>query len=162
MTIRDRFKKFSERFHGELHLSLGLLVAVVIYYLLGGNLFHLLLVSAVASFLPDIDHLFYLFIYGRKSRYATEAREILIKGGVIKYIEYCKINHKENTEIKSHNLLVVLVLTLVSMLFYAKGEPLWSAFFISNTLHFVFDVFEDLLFFGKLNGNWWLRFGQGR
>ena len=152
----------SEKYHGEIHLFLGIVTALVAYTVTGADLLLLLIVSIIGAFLPDIDHIFYLFFYGRKSKYASEARSILLKQGVIKYIEYCKVNHKNNTEIKSHNVLVVLGLMGVSLYFGFVNDPIWLAFFISNTLHFVFDMAEDLLFFGKLNGNWWLKFGQRR
>ncbi len=162
MTFRDSLKKFSEKYHGEIHLSLGVLTAVIVWFLTGANILLLLLLSVVGAFLPDIDHIFFLFLYGRNTQYATEARGILFSKGVINYIKYCKINHKNNTKIISHNVLLPLILVGLAFYYGSLQEPIWVAFFISNALHFVFDMFEDLVYFGKLNGNWWLRYGQSR
>jgi len=162
MTLRDNLKKFSEKYHGEIHLSLGLVTAAIVWCLTGANPLPLLLLSVVGAFLPDIDHIFFLFLYGRNTQYATEARGILFSKGVVDYIKYCKINHKNNTKIVSHNVILPLLLIGLAIYFGSLHKPIWVAFFISNALHFVFDMLEDLLYFGKLNGNWWLKFGQNR
>ena len=160
MRFKDTLKQKSEEYHGEIHLLLGVVTALVVNLWSGGNLLVLLMVSVAAAFFPDIDHLFYLFTYGRNSNYSIEARKVLFSGGFLKYIEYAKKNHKNNTGIISHNILSFIFVIL--LIFLVNSNPVWTAFFVSITFHFFFDMFEDLLFFGKLNGNWWLKFNRPR
>ena len=150
----------SEKFHGEIHLVLGILAGLLGHYALSANLYLSLIVGVIAAFLPDIDHIFFLFFYGRKTKYATEARALLLKEGVYSYIAYCKKNHKNNTGIISHNVATLVITLCLSFYFWQFQYGLWSVFFISFSFHFIFDMAEDLLFMGKLNSNWWLKFGS--
>lgn len=162
MNIRKHLMMNSERFHGEIHLFFGILAGVVGLFLGGVNFSQMLLIGVVGAFLPDADHLVYLFFYGRKTKYAIEARTLLLKEGFGPYLEYCKKNHKNNTGIISHNMIVPMVAFCLALLMISKNEINWSVFLLSVFGHFVFDMLEDMLFFGKLNGNWYLHYGKKR
>ena len=158
MNLRDKLMKLSEKLHGEIHFLLGIVIAFVVYACFHDNLFDLLVISTIGSFFPDIDHLIYLFFYGKNTDYSIQARGILLSKGFVKYIEYCKENHKNNTGILSHNILTPVISLVLAMYLGFVGNSLLTALFFSITFHFVYDMLEDLLFFGRLNNNWWLRF----
>jgi hypothetical protein len=152
---RDSLKIISEKYHAVVHIS----VSVLVWYIYGGDV-SLLWMFLVAGYLPDIDHLFFIYGYGRSTNYAQDIRKLIASrslGGVNKYILK---HHKENTGIRSHNLYLVGALLVLSVGLLSVGQILWSGLFMSMVGHFVYDILEDLLFFGKLNGNWWLRFDK--
>ena len=160
MILRDNLKLLSERYHGQIHLSLGLIIGLWVGIILEGNIVVLMMVSAIATFLPDIDHLFFLFLYGKRSRYATEARKVWWLKGFRGYIDYCKKNHKNNTAIVSHNVLSMLTLLILGGYFGYRGEAFWTVVFLSGAGHFIFDIAEDWLILGRINGNWWFNYGS--
>jgi hypothetical protein len=45
-------------------------------------------------------------------------------------------------------------------LFLRKNRIYIATFFLSVTVHFLYDIVEDLLFFKKLNPNWFLHFNR--
>lgn len=162
MSKRDFIKLWSEKNHGWIHFALGSCVGVLFSGMYGYYLPFLFLVAVIGAFLPDIDHLVYLFTYGKDSNYSIEARQILFQSGFAKYIEYCKENHKNNTGIVSHNMLTVFLMIFLALYFQGIGNVILMTLFWSMSFHFIFDMSEDLIFFGKLNGNWWLRFNKSR
>ena len=118
-----------------------------------------LIAAIIMSYLPDIDHLFYMFMYRRNSEYGKNARRLLLSRRLSDFIEYVRMNHKYNTGIISHNVLSPIIFFALTYVSLFQGNMVWVAVYLSGTMHFVYDILEDLLYFGKLNGNWFLRFG---
>ena len=161
MSLRDNLKMFCEKYHGQVHVLFGLVVFFCVISLFSGvNPWLLFFVMIVGSFLPDIDHLFFMYWYGRSTEYSIKARKYLDKGEFGGFINYCKKNHKNNTYIISHNLLTPLAFFIFGVFAYVNGSAVGSLFWWSMSMHFVFDVLEDILFFGKLNGNWIFLYGK--
>lgn len=157
MMTRDTIKKISEKYHGLIHISVGVFVWVVY----GAN-WNFLIPFLVGAYLPDADHLLYIYGYGRNRPYAVKLKKALKEGGVSGVLSFIKKNHKDNTEIWSHNLLVVMMSLVFSFVFLFWGSIFWSGFFMCVFGHFIFDICEDWLFFDKLNPNWYLKFGETR
>lgn len=161
--VRTRLITISERHHGEFHLLFAILTILIIYFIYTPettrNIFNIIIIAILGSFIPDIDHLFYIFIYGRKSDYAQVSKMFIKNKHIREFIKHVKINHKANTGIYSHNIgSVLLSITVALVLIYKKVDVFWATFFLAWTLHYIYDILEDLLFFSRLNKNWYFRF----
>ncbi len=162
MQFIGGLRRRSEAYHIQIHLLIGILCGFFIHEIYPeSSLLRLLLLGLLASLLPDMDHLFYIFWYGRRSEYAKEIKKFLKATEVRNALRFMKFNHKMNTGLYSHNLVAVFVAFL---LFWYLGEKHDSAslsvFFISWALHYVYDIFEDIIFFKKPNSNWFLKFNR--
>ena len=160
MNDRKRWMEFCEKNHGQLHVLFGTLAWVGALIIFGGEPVRLFLVSVLGAYFPDADHLLFIFGYGRSAQYAIDSKKSFFEGGIPGFLRYVKKNHKGNTRIYSHNLLSLGLVIGLSVWSVLSGNRILGGVFFSWSLHYVFDILEDLLFFGKLNGNWWLRFGK--
>lgn len=166
MAVRKKLMTMSELHHGMLHFIFGLLAVAVVYIvnrhpasLTVFDLTSMTIIAIFGSFLPDIDHLFYIFWYGRKSEYSFVSRNFLLKRHLRDFIKYVSKNHKGNTGIYSHNLGSVLLAGFAAKYFiHHPDDAYWATFFTSWFFHYIYDIIEDLLFFSKLNKNWFFRF----
>lgn len=152
----------TEAYHMQMHMLLGVLCGVIIWHVFpGSSLLRLATIGVIGGILPDFDHLLFIFLYGRRTEYAKIIKAFLRKHKIRNTVKFIKSNHKYNTAIYSHNMLSVL---MAFMLFYylynVKDNASMSAFFLSWVIHYVFDIFEDVLFFKKPNPNWWLKFSK--
>jgi hypothetical protein len=120
----------------------------------------LLVFSLIGSIIPDVDHLFYLFIYGRQDSYAKTVRQHLSSHQYSQAIDYCRTHHKNNFFILSHNLLTPIFVFLIFFYFVFPDHPILSALSLAILSHFIFDILEDLLVHGHLNPNWFLKFSH--
>lgn len=151
---------YCERYHEFIHLGLG-----VVCYFITSHIFPnyssitLLLVALIGSLLPDVDHLFYLFGYGRFDTYAIKFKEQL-KLGLNQAVKYCRQNHKNNCYIVSHNLISLFLALTVFCFALFFNNPILSVLSLSICFHFLFDIFEDILAKNKINPNWFLRFSR--
>ncbi len=153
----------SEKHHMLIHLLFGIFSLAIIYFLDPNvDLYKAGFLAVLFSFLPDIDHLFFIFIYGHRTDYASKIRAFLGKKEFKKVINFCKTNHKDNTQIYSHNFVSLFLTLLFFYYFFANRQVYWSVVFLSWSMHYIFDLLEDLLFFSKVNPNWWLKFGEKR
>jgi hypothetical protein len=148
--------RMMERYHEYFHLAFGLIgfYVYITYYPL--NLLSGLLVTILATYFPDIDHIFFSLFYGRNTPYGRHTRSLILSGKFSEYLEYGRQHHKTNVSIISHNLLTPLICLILSI-FIPKG--FLSLFFFVAIFHYLFDVIEDLLALGRLNPNWLLKFG---
>jgi hypothetical protein len=161
--MRKKLMFCSEKHHMLIHLLFGIFSVAIIYFLDPSvNLYKASFLAALFTFLPDIDHLFFIFIYGRHSNYASKIRAFLGSKEIKKVIDFCKTNHKNNTQIYSHNFVSLFLTLLLFYYFLTIGKIYWSTVFLSWSMHYIFDLLEDLLFFSKVNPNWWLKFGEKR
>jgi hypothetical protein len=162
---RKRLIITSENRHGTFHFIFGILAFGTGYYTrqefyTNHNLL-ILLAVLLGSFIPDIDHLLYQFGYGRKKDYAKICRNFLNKRDLKGYINFVKQNHKHNTKIYSHNLgSFVIALFLSSYFVHTLHNIFYSMFFLAWAFHYLYDILEDLLFFKRLNKNWFFVFGK--
>lgn len=146
----------------QVHIGMGLMCGVFMWYLFpDAPLIKLMAIGIIGGILPDFDHLLFIFIYGRKTEFAKIIKGFLRKYKIKSAISFIKINHKYNTSIYSHNMLsVILAFSLFYYLYNVRDNASLSTFFLSWFGHYVFDIFEDVLFFKKVNPNWWLKFSK--
>lgn len=156
---RSKLVYLMERYHEYFHLGFGIFAfGVTICIFPGYSPLSLLIVAAITSYLPDIDHLFFMFIYGRRTSYSQSVRSLLKAKKYHEALEFCRQNHKHNHFILSHNLLTPIISLFLFFYFVMSHHPILSVFFMSWTMHYVFDIVEDFLALGKLNPNWYLKF----
>ena len=154
--MRLRLIKFSEDFHTLIHLTWGVWAFLVVDFCVNWQLNFItgISVALVASIVPDIDHFLFILGYGKGTEYARKARTAYRNHGVQGFAEYCKKNHKNNVGLWSHNywvgVLLLPILTWASM----KDHSLMTVFVLAWIFHYIFDMLEDMLFFGKINPNW--------
>ena len=154
----------SENWHMTIHFGFGLFASITVYLLFPtSNFITILLIGLAMSLIPDIDHLFYFYIYARDTRYSKKVRKLFKKRGVSKTIDYTKKHHKKNTGVYSHSIPFCLMLLGIAVYYmFYNPNPILAILFFSWSLHYVYDIFEDALFFGELNPNWFLNFNKKR
>jgi len=144
-----------------IHILLGVLCGVIIGRVFNiTNLWVLILIGIFGNLIPDIDHVIYFFTYGKKSEYSEIIGELLSKRQISEIRKYIKRNHKYLTGLYSHTLISPIVTSLLSYYFFTRGEVYLLTLTLSISAHFIYDILEDFLFFGKLNKNWYLRVGN--
>lgn len=145
--------------HEYFHLGFGFLSFLLVSRLIppGSNLL-LLIIAIVGSFLPDIDHLFCIYLYGRSSDYGQSLRKLINKGRLILAISYIRDHHKDNYFILSHNFLSPIISFGFCGYFMAVHSPYLAALFLAFGFHYILDISEDIIALGSLNPNWYLKF----
>ena len=159
--FRAFLKAKSELLHMTIHILLGILSGIVVGKVFNlANLWLLILIGIFGNLIPDIDHIIYFFTYGKNTEYSEIIRELLSKRQISEIRKYIKRNHKYLTGLYSHTLISPIITSLLSYYFFTKGDIYLLTLTLSISTHFIYDIFEDLLFFGKLNKNWYLRVGN--
>ena len=155
-------RRKSESYHMLIHIFLGVFCGVSMWHVFPGSpLLKLMAIGAIGGILPDFDHILFIFLYGRKSEFAKIVKGFLKKHKIRNAITFIKVNHKYNTAVYSHNMVsVLLAFSLFYYLYTVKDNASMSAFFLSWFVHYTFDIFEDVLFFKKVNPNWLLKFSK--
>lgn len=154
--LRQRLITICQDYHEYVHLAFSLLALALGTFVFSLEIsWTLLLVAIIAGYLPDVDHLLFMFFYGRHTRYAQNVLAFVKKGNLGQALEYCRVNHKSNNFIISHNLLTP---TLTIVLSIVAANPYLKIFFLSFSFHFIFDILEDFLALGRLNPNWYFKF----
>ena len=157
-NMRTKYIALSEKYHGQMHLFFGILAWALSVALFEQADLGLLIAALVGAYLPDIDHLLFMFWYGKDTDYSKGVKKTLFDKGFFECIDHVKKHHKGNTAIKSHNLIVVSLCVFLAWWGWRIQSPLLATLFLSCSGHFIYDILEDLLFFGRLNKNWWLDF----
>lgn len=148
--------------HEITHLIIGYIfytIAVKTYFPDSISWF-LLFFCLFGSLFPDIDHLLYFFIYGKKKEYAMIVKLIFHQNGFREMYKYIKHNHKKQTYLISHNLLTVIFLGLITWSSFVDRNIYIFTFVGAMITHFLADMVDDLIYLGGLNPNWYLRFGR--
>lgn len=162
MNKREKLIKLCETYTEIVHILFGVITGIIVYFLFpDSELDFIMLVSVLGAILPDIDHIFSIFIYNRKTDYSKTVRRFLNDKQFRKWAHFTKVNHKNNTGIYSHNIFAMLFVFIIALLFMFRYESAsWSAFFLAWFSHYLWDILEDLIFFSKLNSNWTLKFNE--
>lgn len=147
--------------HMFYHLLLGLVWAWFLREIWQTFSWRNIFVAVLGSFLPDIEHLFYFFGYGKEESYTREIIRLLKNGQWRRLTLYVATGHKFNTNLRYHNyyflLILLAVVALSLMIEWQAGVILFGAMVI----HYLFDIFDDLVMLGYLNSNW-KRWGRGK
>lgn len=137
--------------HTFIHLLLATFLGLFIFYL-GKRSFWIIFWALAGGLIPDIDHLFYYFVYGRKSNYSIKVRGFLKKGEFSRFVIFCNQNHKQELDGLFFHSIWFTILLLVFI--FRFSEKIYSVTFLASVvLHFCFDMIDDLIVLGKLNKN---------
>ena len=156
--LRDKLKSKSETLHLLIHIFLGVVCALLAHEMFpASNIRGLVTLGILGNTLPDLDHVIYFLTYGKKTEYSTMVKALISNKRLRELKKFLSQNHKYLTGLYSHTLLSPVITSLLSINFYRKGEPYLLVLFLSFSAHFIYDIIEDFLFFGRLNKNWYFR-----
>ncbi|MEK7165624.1 MAG: hypothetical protein AAB874_02350 [Patescibacteria group bacterium] len=140
--------------HHFAHLLIGLAFAWFLREWWNEFSLKYLILALIGSEIIDVDHLLYIFVYGRHEWYAIEVKKFLRAGQLRDVWAFLSTNHKHNTALATHNVYFIgffLVLSLVSFQYDWKAS---LVIFGAIVLHLLFDIADDLWVLGYLNDNW--------
>lgn len=162
MRFRAKTIKFFNRHTEWSHFFISISIAWLM-----GRIFQMddhkktLFVALAGGIIPDLDHIISFFTYQRKSTYSLKVKRLLREGKIRKLADFLNSNHKTNTSVYGHNLLTLIITICCSVLainyFHSN---IWGIFFCSWSAHYLWDITEDLIYFGKINPNWYFRFNS--
>lgn len=110
--------------------------------------------SLVGSLLPDIDHLFYFFTYGKRDWYGQQVLEFLRSRQWRTLAIFMENGHKNNTSLSYHNVYFMSGLLALSLVSFWVEWQLGVILFGAMVIHYAFDIFDDYLTLGYVNPNW--------
>ena len=110
--------------------------------------------AVFGSLLPDVDHLLFFFGYGREHDYTKHIIELLRKHEWRKFVVYVEHGHKYQTGLSYHNYYIVLVFLSIGVLSSFFDWQSGVVFFGAIVIHYIFDIFDDLMMLGEVNANW--------
>src|SRR5258708_856632 len=107
--------------HTATHVAIG-----IIYVLILKNTWHTIsntpiFLAAFGSILIDLDHVFYIFTYGRREWYAIESRKFMRQGQFKNLAYFLRTHHKHNTGLATHNVYYLAFFLLLSLLSFKLG-----------------------------------------
>ena len=136
------------------HVLLGLVWAWILRERWGEFNLGWIALAIAGSLLPDLDHLWYVWGYGKHDDYTVQIKEFLKSRQWRNLITFIERGHKQVTTLSSHSLyfmLILLGLGLASSLYsWEVGVILFGAMVI----HYAFDIWDDILQLGSVNPNW--------
>ena len=147
--------------HEFYHVLIGLVWAWVLREVWQQFNSRWVMVAVVGSLLPDADHLFYFFSYGRKDPYSKQILRFLKERKWRALTVFVESGQKHNTNLSYHNYYFMTILFGL-----ATGSMLvdWNAgviLFGAMLLHYLFDIGDDIVTLGQINPNW-KRWGKPR
>lgn len=147
--------------HMIYHLLFGATWVWVVYDQFGIYQPGFLLLSLLASVLPDFEHLLFFVTYGKKDSYTTWIKGYIKNKDWRVLVRFMEQGHKYNTKLQYHNVYVLAIMMVCTMLSYLIHWYYVFVFFGAVSIHYWFDVFDDLATLGKLNQNWF-RWGRSK
>lgn len=160
--LRSKAMKISQKYHSYIHGMFGMTAFYVNGIFTESKSLKTLAAALAFSFLPDFDHILQNFVYKRNTTYARLYREAWHKGKLSGLIKHVMAGHKNNTGTYSHNIILPTFLLVVYAFLDKMQSPVLGAVILSWALHYVYDILEDLVYFKKLNPNWYLKFNSPR
>ncbi len=147
--------------HEFYHVLIGLVWSWVLREIWNQFNTRWVILAVMGSLLPDVDHLFYFFSYGRKDPYSTQILRFLKERKWRALTVFVENGHKRNTNLSYHNYYFMTILFGL-----AAGSTLvdWNVgviLFGAMLLHYLFDIGDDLVTLGQVNPNW-KRWGKPR
>ncbi len=140
--------------HHAYHLLIGLIWAWTLREVWQEFQPKWIVLSLIASELPDIDHLLYFLTYGRQDPYSKLVKSLFANHEWRLLWYTIDTGHKYNTNLATHNYFTILVLTGLSLIAFIFERQSSVVFLGSMVLHYVFDIVDDLLILGSINPNW--------
>ena len=154
-----RYKKYTHRYHHLFHAFFGITIGLgYAYFFAPSYWFVYSLVGAAASILPDLEHFFYFFWFGRNDSYAQDVKKHLMRKEFCLAVKYCANNHKTLNGLPLHNIFTPVVLLLFAIPAHQNHLPVLAVICLSLASHYLYDIFEDLVLLGRVNSNWFFKF----
>lgn len=147
--------------HEFFHVLLGLIWAWFLRERWGEFNVRWIGLSILGSLLPDIDHFFYFFTYGKMDAYTVQVRSLFKNKQWRALTSFIESGHKHNTNLASHNFYFMGILFLVALLSSFFSWEAGVILFGAMLIHYFFDIADDLLRLGKVNSNW-KRWGRAK
>ena len=113
------------------------------------------------SVLPDIDHINYFLGYGRKDSYTQQVWNYLKNRQWRNLAYFIATGHKLNTNLSYHNVYMVAILILLSVVASFFDWQVGVILFGAMVGHYLFDMVDDVVQLGSINPNW-KRWGRPR
>jgi len=158
--IRSLGKTFWHSKHMLVHILWGLVWAWILREVWNEFNIKWIILSIVGSWVPDLDHLLYWFVYGRHDDYSRKVKAIIKKGQIRTLIIFFEKNHKSNTNLMMHNIYFLGLLIIITFFAYFFDRRSSLVLFGAMVTHYLYDLVDDLLILGHLNSNW-KRLGNG-
>jgi hypothetical protein len=147
--------------HVLYHILLGMVFSWILRELWKEFNWKWILLAAIASLSPDIEHFYYFFGYGKKESYTQELVR-LVRERKWRMLAYTiSHGHKNNTQLIYHNIYTVLVFLGLSLTSFLYDFKIGIIIFGSISIHYIFDIFDDYMILGYLNPNW-KRWGKSK
>ncbi|MFC1647220.1 hypothetical protein ACFL1A_02965 [Patescibacteria group bacterium] len=140
--------------HMFYHVLLGLVWAWFLRELWGELNVKWIVLSIFGSILPDLEHLFYFVSYGKADDYGKHVIESLKKRRWRYLVKFIESGHKSNTSLMFHNIYVIIGLLLITSLALFFDQNSWVVIFGAMVIHYIFDIFDDIVCLGYINPNW--------
>lgn len=147
--------------HYFYHILLGLVLSWFLRELWHTFSGRLLLFAITGSLIPDFDHFIYFFTYGKKDWYTKQVRKFLRNHEWRTLVRFVEVGHKSNTDLMTHNYYFMVFLFLVSIMSFFIDWKVGVILFGTMLLHYLFDVFDDIITLGYINSNW-KRWGRSK
>jgi hypothetical protein len=113
-----------------------------------------IITAVIASLLPDADHFWYFFTYGKTADYTKQIKHLLKTKQWRNLTVFIESGHKENTNLTSHNIYITLLLFLLSVISFFVNWRAGIILFGAMVLHYLFDIGDDIVTLGRINPNW--------
>lgn len=140
--------------HEFYHVLLGLMWAWFLRELWQQLNVRFIIIAAVGSLIPDLDHFFYFFFYGRKDMYSQQVKDFF-KGREWRILTtYLSTGHKYQTNLVTHNFYFVTFLFFLSIASFFYDWKAGIVLFGSMLTHYLFDIWDDIITLGYVNANW--------
>jgi hypothetical protein len=108
----------------------------------------------LGSLLPDIEHFFYFFFYGKTHNYTQEIKRLVKDRQWRLLSRFLATGHKHNTFLAFHNFYFMLILVGLSLLSSLYQWRFGVILFGAMLIHYLFDVLDDIFQLGTINPNW--------
>lgn len=140
--------------HAWTHVILGICWLYVLSLFMPQVMHHYVGLAILGALIPDSEHFFYIFFLKRNSPYSKTIKHLLKNKEVKETIKFINQNHKKNSFLPFHHMLVPVIVAIVAIVaFYGQKEGtlvFWGAI----ATHYIYDMFDDMLYLGHLNPNW--------
>jgi ABC-type transport system involved in cytochrome bd biosynthesis fused ATPase/permease subunit len=113
-----------------------------------------IVIAVLGSLLPDLDHFFYFFIYGRKDMYSKQVKSFFKSREWRILWNFIETGHKYQTDLLTHNFYFMAFLFLVAAASFFYNWKVGVVLFGAMLIHYLFDVFDDIIALGYINTNW--------
>jgi hypothetical protein len=147
--------------HELYHALLGYMWALIVLRSLHHVTASYIWISILAALLPDLDHFFFFFSYGKNDPY-TRNIVILLKGKKWRKLTvYIEKGHKHNIRLSTHNIYFTTLLILACIISIQRNWLMGIIILGAAASHYLFDIADDFMTLGYLNPNW-KRWGPGK